>query len=323
MSLDTDTVLEQRRLRRRLVRWRTGAVLLGALALLAVVGSGESGFRLFNQGNHIARVDIAGLITEDRDQIEMLRKAADDASVKAIVLAVNSPGGTTTGGEALYNAIEAATKKKPVVAVQGTIATSAAYMISLASDRIFAHGNTITGSVGVIFQFPEVHEALDKIGVKMNEIKSGPLKAVPSMFAPLDDQGRQLAQSMVAESQVWFLGLVTKRRNITAAAVPGLEAGRIYSGREALQYKLVDAIGDEQDAIAWLEKEKGVAAALPVVDWKPKRKDPFGGFLGEAGGGTEGGIAGIVHSLLARTIGSDRLAELQLDGLVSVWHGGN
>ena len=233
MTSDIELALDKRDLQRRLWRWRLIALVLGLAGIGAIAGllhRDEPG-GLFGLGSHIARVDISGLITEDREQVELLKKLADDTNVKAVLLAVDSPGGTTTGGEVLYNAITELEKKKPVVAVGGTIATSAAYMISLAADRIFVHGNTITGSVGVIFQYPEVHDALEKLGIKMREIKSGALKASPSMFEPLDDQGRQLAEGLVKEGQVWFLGLVTQRRGITPAAVPGLEAGSIYSGR--------------------------------------------------------------------------------------------
>ena len=112
----------------------------------------------------------------------------------------------------------------------GTVAASAAYIAGLATDHIVARGNTITGSVGVIFQWPEVSQLLDKLGVKMNEIKSGPLKANPSPFQPVDEAGKAAAEQMVAESQRWFVGLVASRRGIDTASVAGLEQGRVYSG---------------------------------------------------------------------------------------------
>ena len=321
MTSELDMVLDQRQLRKRVWRWR---LIAGALALLGVAGLAglrhdEEQEGWFGPGDHIVRIGVTGLITEDRDQLELLKKAGDDTHVKAVLLAVDSPGGTTTGGEVLFNAISELAKKKPVVAVCGTIATSAAYMISLATDRIFVHGNTITGSVGVIFQYPEVDEALGKLGIKMHEIKSGPLKAVPSMFAPLDDQGKQLAEGMVKEGQVWFLGLVTARRGIAAAAVPGLEAGSIYSGRQALQFKLVDAVGGQDDAVAWLEKEKGLAAKLPIVDRHPRRRLGWG-LLGDAGDAASGGLGASAQAFLERMIDGTPLERLRLDGLMSVWH---
>ena len=163
-----------------------------------------------------------------------------------MILDINSPGGTTTGGEAMYDAIRRLAEKKPVVAVCGTLATSAAYIVALATDRIFVYGNTITGSVGVIFQWAEVSELMRTLGVKVEEVKSGPLKAVPNPFEPTDEKGRALAEEMVQEAKVWFVDLVGKRRNIEPEAVPGLTDGRVYSGRQAVALKLVDEIGDEK-----------------------------------------------------------------------------
>lgn len=319
MSIDLDGALERRRLRRRLSVWRIGAVLLGLLAVLALFAraGGEGGYAGSDQ---IARVSIEGLITDDRKQIELLEKLGETDRVKAVILAVNSPGGTTTGGESLYEAITALKAKKPVIAVCGTMATSAAYMISLATDRIVARGNTITGSVGVIFQFPEVSGLLDKLGVKMYEIKSGPLKANPSPFQPPDAAGLALAEEMVKESQQWFNALVADRRKISPATVPGLTEGRIYSGRQALSLKLVDEIGGEKEALAWLAASKGIDAELKIVDWKPKSDTSWGLF------GSRDSLADRLAALagldLATRLDKNSVIQaLQLDGLLSLWHG--
>ena len=184
---------------------------------------------------------------------------------------VNSPGGTTTGGEALFEALRELAKAKPVVAQFGTVAASAAYIAGLATDHIVARGNTITGSVGVIFQWAEVSQLLDKLGVKINEIKSGPLKANPSPFQPAR-RGRQ------GGSRADGGGIATLVRRpggapgaaSTPRASPGLEQGRVFSGREALAYKLVDQIGGEAEAVKYLEEKRNVPKGLKVVDWKPQ-----------------------------------------------------
>jgi protease IV len=317
---EVESALERRQLKRRVWRWRIAFLALAIIGLLTFFSLGE-GFHPFGRGAQIARIDIAGLITEDRDKVDLLKKAGDDPNVKAVLLAVDSPGGTTTGGEELYTTVGALAKQKPVVAVCGTIATSAAYMISLAADRIVARGNTITGSVGVIFQYPEVDEALDKLGVKMHEIKSGPLKAAPSMFSPLDDQGKQLVESLVKEGQVWFLGLVIQRRGITPSAIPGLEAGSIYSGRQAVQYKLIDALGGQEEAVAWLESEKHVAPKLPIIDWKPRRHGPWYMFS-ETDQNLWHGLGAAAAEVIANLFGHGQGASPELDGLQSVWHAG-
>jgi protease IV len=170
MSLETEALLDRRRLRRSMSFWRAAAVLAGvvAIAVLGFFATGRSG-----GPRQIARVSIEGMITENRDQLTLLRKLARNQNVAAVILYVNSPGGTTTGGEALFEAIRDVAERKPIVAQFGTIATSAAYIAGLATDHIFARGNTITGSVGVIFQWAEVSDLLGKLGVKMNEVKSG------------------------------------------------------------------------------------------------------------------------------------------------------
>jgi len=316
MVLDAESVIDRRRLKRRLTAWRIAAVVLGLLFVGALVLSDKNVAGSAGILPHIARVTVSGVITDDRKMHELIDKVAKADQVKAVILDINSPGGTTTGGEAMYDAIRRLAEKKPVVAVCGTLATSAAYIVALATDRIFVYGNTITGSVGVIFQWVEVTELLHTLGVKVEEVKSGPLKAVPSPFEPTDEKGRALAEEMVQESKDWFVDLVAKRRSIEPGSIPGLTDGRIYSGRQAVQLKLVDEIGDEKAAVIWLRKERKVPSGLKIVDWKPETESS--------------GLFGWLFQSLAATIGisAEQImglagqisATLKLDGLVSVWH---
>jgi protease IV len=318
---ETTPAVETTRLKKRLGRWRIAAIVAGLIALAALFWPASEGKP---RQPHIARITISGMITDDRRQLDLLQDVLAADSVKAVMLAINSPGGTTAGGEALFEAITNLAKKKPVVAVQGTIATSAAYMISLPTDRIFARSSTITGSVGVIVQFPEVSEALGKLGIKMHEIKSGALKASPSTFQPLDEGGRQLLDQMVKEGQVWFLGMVKDRRKIDTTQVPGLEAGAVFSGRRALEYKMIDEIGGEHQAVAWLEASKGVAPKLEIIDWKPKRETRWdGGWLGSSDSGWAR-VLGVAfgQGLAESMVGSGPIESLQLDGLLSIWQAG-
>ena len=314
--IEAETVIERRRLRRRLTAWRLAAVVL-AVFVIALIMAGDQ--RLAGTGSflpHIARVSVSGFITDDQKMLELLDKVGKSSQVRAVILDINSPGGTTTGGEAMYDAIRRLAEKKPVVAVCGTLATSAAYIVALATDRIFVYGNTITGSVGVIFQWADVSELMRTLGVKVEEVKSGPLKAVPNPFEPTDEKGRALAAEMVQEAKVWFVDLVGKRRNLEPGAVPGLTDGRVYSGRQALALKLVDEIGDERAAKRWLQKERDVTPGLSVVDWKPKSES--------------GGIWGWLFGSIASSFGiaADNFVSLfgqvseglRLDGLVSLWH---
>lgn len=318
MSAETEIVLDRRRLRRGMSFWRALALIAVVLALGFLLLSQKDIANLLGQ-KQIARVAITGTITEDRAQLKMLKQIANADYVEGVIVFVNSPGGTTTGGEALYEALRTISKKKPVVAQFGTVAASAGYITGLGTDYIVARGNTITGSVGVLLQWPQVTELLDKIGVKMQTIRSGPLKAKPSPVEELDEHGREVAQLMISDSFDWFLSLVQKRRNITVASVPGLRQGSIYSGRKALELNLVDEIGGEETAVAWLERERKVTPDLDIVDWKPETPDPWGGTSALSGAITSifGKSAGAFAQLLSR----DRLVStLGLDGLVSVWH---
>jgi protease-4 len=316
MPLDAESVIDRRRLKRRVTIWRIAAVALGVLFVGTLLLGDQEMTGSAGILPHVARVTVDGVITDDRKVQELLERVAKADQVKAVILDINSPGGTTTGGEAMYDAVRRLAEKKPVVAVCGTLATSAAYIVAIATDRIFVYGNTITGSVGVIFQWAEVTELLHTLGIRVEEVKSGPLKAVPSPFEPMDQRGRELTEEMVQEAKTWFVDLVAERRKIEPNSVPGLTEGRIYSGRQAVELKLADQIGDEETAMSWLRTERDVPAGLKVVDWKPKAES--GGLFGwlirsmaDAFGISTGTIAGLVGQVMS---------TLKLDGLVSVWH---
>lgn len=314
MSLETETILDRRRVKRQLSFWRVLAVIALTLAAGAFFLSGEGGLLDRRQ---IARVSLEGMITESRELLRLLDRIGEAKHVAGVIVYVNSPGGTTTGGEAIYDSLRRLSQKKPVVAQFGTVAASAAYIAGLGTDHIVARGNSITGSVGVIMQWPEVSGLLDKIGVRMNEVKSGPLKANPSPFQPMDERGRALAESMISESHQWFLNLVSTRRQISTSTVPGLEQGRVFSGREALDHNLIDEIGGEPEAIRWLEG-RGVEKGLKVVEWKESSG------VGWGLGGTLAGLArylgGEIGTQMVSLLSRERtLGTFGLDGLLSVW----
>jgi protease-4 len=319
MTLDSDILIDRRRIKRSLTIWRVLALLaiVAAIAAFASMGS-DSGTPLFGLGrDHIARVTISGFIGDSRQRHELLTKLAKNDHVKAVIVAVDSPGGTTTGGEALYEDLRDLSKAKPVAAVFGTVAASAAYLGGIGTDYIVARGNTITGSVGVIFQWADVTDLLNKIGVKVDEVRSGPLKAMPSPFTPPDAASKQVTEELVMDSQGWFLGLVGERRKAAASSMDDIKTGRIYTGREALKIGLVDAIGDEQTAIKWFTDTRKVASGLKVKDWKPQSSvsglfQSLTGLAGKLGLGSLIG-AGVLEEL-------ERLTDRPLDGLFSIWH---
>ncbi len=317
MTLDVDTLLDRRRMRRKLTIWRMLAVIAVVLAvgLLLTLGNGRMGLLKEDQ---IARISITGTILEKRSQLKMLDDIAEADNVQALIVYVNSPGGTTTGGEALYAGLRRVAEKKPVVAQFGTVAASAGYIVGLATDHIVSRGNTITGSVGVIVQWPEITQLLEKIGVKVNTVKSGVLKAEPSPLTQADPEALAVTSEMVADGFDWFNGLVEDRRGIKIDDVPGLKKGRVFSGRQAKEYKLVDAIGGEPEVLEWLTTERGVTKDLRVVDWKPAQPGAWGltSFASEIARNVALGSAkGLSDALTSDSAWS----MLSLDGLVSVW----
>ena len=318
MTLETETVLDRRRLSRRVSLWLALAVAGIVVGLFALAAPGDLLTEALGT-NQIARISVEGMIQEDRRQLKLLKRVANADNVKAVLVFVNSPGGTTTGGEALFVALRDVAKKKPVVAQFGTVAASAGYIVGLAADHIVSRGNTVTGSVGVIFQWPEVSGLLDKIGVKVNEVKSGPLKANPSPFTPANEQGIEVAENMVSDGFAWFLSLVEARRGVKPYEIPGLAQGRIFSGREAVALKLADEIGGEDEAVKWLRETRNIPEDLEVVDWKPKPSSSFG--LLTSLGSLAARLLGGVNTNLAQIISRDPgLSTLGLDGLLSVWH---
>ena len=262
MSLDVDLLLDRRRLKRRLTIWRTLAIAAAIVAVLtAVKGAG-----LGVGGAHVARLTVAGIITEDRKLTDAIRDAGRDPNVKALVVSINSPGGTVSGGESLHRAIAGVAGKKPVVAVMGGLAASAGYMVAMPASRVFARESTVTGSIGVLMETGEVSGLLEKLGVTAEAITSGPLKDQPSLTKPLTAKGREVLHEIVTDLYDQFVGMVAAGRRMDPDAVRALADGRAYTGRQALKLGLIDAIGDETDAREWLQANKGVSRDLPVED---------------------------------------------------------
>jgi protease-4 len=298
MALDSDLLVDRRRLKRGLYFWRTAAVVV-ALALVVMVTG-----RMGPLGeDYIARIEITGVILNDRDRLEALQAVAADGRAKALLVSIDSPGGTVVGGESIYRVLRAVAAKKPVVAVMDDTAASGGYMVALGADQIFAHEATVTGSIGVIMQAAEITELLDKIGIKSIEIKSSPLKAQPSPFEKLTPEARRVTQDVVDDIYDMFVRMTAERRKLTPERARQLADGRVYTGRQAVANGLIDRIGEEADAIGWLAKERGIAETLPVRDVKYGR-----GFSS---------WADRLDSLARKTVFSERLT---LDGLVAVWH---
>src|SRR3954466_14971771 len=267
MSLDADYIVDRRRIRRKLTFWRVVAALV---IILAVVGGTmlATGHRTFGPGpgGGIARITIEGLIRASRQRTEALRELAE-SNAKAVIVHINSPGGTVAGSEQLYDALAKVKAKKPMVVVVDGLAASGGYVAAMASDQIVASQSSIVGSIGIIFQYPNVTELLKTVGVQVETIKSSPLKAAPSGLEPTSPEARAAVEALIADSYDWFKALVRDRRHLDADLLQKVSDGRVFTGRQAIGLKLIDALGDEQMAIDWLAKEKNVDPKTPVRDY--------------------------------------------------------
>lgn len=270
MTLEADLLLERRRLKRRLALWR-GAFVLGLVALLATFAGRPDAAGDWLGGAHVARLTLAGTITEDRRLLRELERAARDPELRALVVAIDSPGGSVAGGEAFHAAIQRVRDAgKPVVAVMGSTAASAGYMVALPAQRIFAREATLTGSIGVILQSFEVSELMGRLGLRAETLASGPLKDQPSPFRPLSEEGRAALTAVIQDMQSQFVGRVAAGRSMSEERVRQLADGRVMSGRQALGSGLVDAIGGEREARVWLAEAHSVPVEMRIRDIDPR-----------------------------------------------------
>ena len=318
MSLDADAIVDRRRLRRKLTFWRVSAIVI---VLLAVVGAAVTlvpGSRLMPAGAYIARIKVQGLIRNNQDRVEALDRLGKSRA-RAVIVHLDSPGGTTAGSEQLFHSLRALQAKKPMVVVDG-LAASGAYIAALSSEHIIAQDTSLVGSIGVLFQYPNFTDVLKTIGIKVEEIKSSPLKAAPSGYEPTSPEARAAIEAIVLDSYAWFKGLVKDRRQLDDAQLARVADGRVFTGRQAVGLKLVDALGNEKTALAWLEKEKKVPASTPVRDYSLQPRFREFSFLHLAAWTFEAvGFSAVAHRV--EEWGAVQAVErLNLDGLLALWH---
>ncbi len=315
MSLDADAILDRRRLKRRIGLWRILAFLFAAVAGLGMIAwAGGLGSSIGYATAHIARLKIAGFIHIDRQLLETIEAVGKNRNVKGVIVVIESSGGTTSGGEAIQEAIRKLAGKKPTVAHVDTLAASAAYMIALGADQIVARRSAIIGSIGVLVQWGEVTGLMDKVGVKLQEVKSTPLKAEPTPFKPASPEAKAMLDSMVQDSYRWFVGMVAERRGLSVEEARTLADGRVVTGAQAKDLKLIDAIGGPDVAKNWLETARGVEKDLPIKDWKPSEEWLP---LPEAESLAAAVTRGVLSAIGLQTVIS---GTGELDGLRSVWN---
>jgi protease-4 len=301
MSLQVDFFIDRRRLKRQLTAWR----VIGVVAIVAAVVTGIGRIASVAGRDQILRLDVVGVILDDPRRDKALLDVAADDTVKALIVRIDSPGGTVVGGETLYKRLRQVAQSKPVVAVMGELATSAAYMTAVGADHIVAREGTLTGSIGVILQTTDVTGLLEKLGIKPETVKSSPLKAQPNPFEPFTKEAREATREVVLDMYEMFVRLVAERRGLSAETVRRLADGRVFTGRQAHSNGLIDAFGGETEALNWLADVRGIDPEIPVRDIDlatPEEK-----------------LRDLIDGLIRKALFSERL---KLDGLVSLWHPG-
>ena len=319
MPLDPDAIVDRRRMRRKLTFWRVGAV---AIAIIAIVGfawrSLPSG-GLSPSGDYIARIKVQGLIRNNQERVEALERLAR-SSARAVIVRVDTPGGTTAGAEQLYDALRRLQEKKPMVVVVDGLAASGGYIAAMAADHIIALDTSIIGSIGVLFQYPNFSDVLKTVGIQVEAIRSSPLKAAPSGFEPTSPEARAAIASIVMDSYAWFKELVQSRRKLDAGLLNTVTDGRVFTGRQAVNLKLIDSLGNEKTALEWLQREKNIPATTPVRDVALTPRFGDLSFLHMAKFALETvGLPGFAQRIeMWGALGA--VERLNLDGLLALWH---
>ena len=304
MPFDVDALIDRRRLKRRLGLWRLAAFCAAALSIVVSLGEAPQLPRLPG-AERIAVVGIDGIIVGDAYRERAIRSLADDGSVAALVLDIDSPGGTVFGSEALYRAVRAAGENRPTVAVLNGVAASGGYMAALAADHIVARESTVTGSIGVAMGATNFARLMDRFGVGHEFVRSGPLKGEPNPWAPMSPAAREAARDTVEAMHGMFVDLLAERRALGREEAARLADGRAYTGAMARDRGLIDAIGGMDEALAWLEDEAGVAPDLPLRRIPVERPE---------------GALERLASAVANAILPQLPPRLGLDGPISLWY---
>jgi protease-4 len=242
-------------------------LVFSLVMLFAFVGiSGQGEFSLAGMGKRVAIIDLHGTITNSADIIRQLKKYAKDSSVPAIVLDIDSPGGGVTPSQEIYEEIKKTKEQgKKIVASMGSVGASGGYYVACAADTIVANPGTLTGSIGVIFQFPVAEELFKKIGLRFEVVKSGEFKDVGSYNRRMTEGERKLLQSVIDDTYDQFVNVLVEGRKLSKEKVLKLADGSIFTGRQAKELGLVDELGDLEDAIKIAGKMGGIEGTPNII----------------------------------------------------------
>ena len=261
-------------MRKHPVIYGLGLIFLVGMGLIiilqgynALTGKGE----FFDNPEKVGVISIRGVISSSQETVEQIEEFGKDKNIKAILLRIDSPGGGVAASQEIYAAVKRIRKNKIIVSSLGSVAASGGYMIACATEKIVANPGTVTGSISAIMYFANAEDLLKKIGIKPSVIKSGQYKDIGSPTRGMSDDEKQILQALVDDIFFQFIDVVAQDRKISVEDVKKLADGRVFSGKQALQYKLIDFLGDRSFAVQLAGKLAGLKGVPDVV--YPKKKE--------------------------------------------------
>ena len=301
MALNADTLLERLYLKGQVAKWRLLAVVCAVLMVVVFVERSNPHSAI--EKDFVARLTLDGIIGDDQKIYDLISDVGDNSKAKAVIVWLDTPGGSAVGGEEIYLRLRELSAKKPVVAVMRSVSASAGYLIALGTDQIFAREGTITGSIGVLIESAEFTELAEKLGIKPVIIKSSPLKGSPSPLEKLTPESQKAIQNIINDFYAHFVDLVAERRKLPHDKALALADGRVYSGRSAVQNKLIDALGGEDEAMKWLVEQKSIRQGLDIKDIEVDKENSLFNQFTQS-------ISGFFS----------QKSRVALDGLAAIWH---
>jgi len=263
------------------------------LSVVALIGLGTEGaFEFPSLGKRIAIIDVTGPIYSSANVVRQIKKYTDDGSVPAIVIRVDSPGGGVAASQEIYSQLlKARAEGKVIVVSMGSVAASGGLYVAMAADTVVANPGTLTGSIGVIIEFPTLEKLADKIGVSYQVVKSGDLKNTGSMWHTATKEEIDHLQSVIDDTYEQFIEAVALGRGMEIEEIRPLADGRIYTGRQALAVNLVDELGDFDDALDLAAEMVGMDIPPRTVKEVPRRRATIWDMVGQIAGGVLSGVA--------------------------------
>ena len=262
MSLEQELYEEKRRKLRRSSFFK-GCLITSAIIAIGLVFWNKD----FMSSPHIASYQVIGEIYDDPQRDAILNNIAENDHVYGLIVKINSPGGSVVGAEALYHSLRKVEARKPVVVLIGEVGASAAYIAALAGDVIYARGNSLVGSIGVIVQYPDLSQLAKNLGISLTVIKSSEAKGGVNFLKPMDKKLLQNQELLVRDSFIWFKQLVSDRRTLVGEDLENVSQGELFTGRMALELNLIDSIGSLDQAIEYLQSQGKKFDDIEIKDW--------------------------------------------------------